>query len=60
MDADFNAPSTFNVHGNQSREDVNVRIMNIDAILDNDQNMDEEVDDSDYDETDWDRMHAKT
>jgi len=60
MDVDCNAPSTSTVHDNQSREDVDVRIMNIDAVLGNDQNMDEEVDDSDYDDTDWDWMHAKT
>ncbi|KAJ8432630.1 hypothetical protein Cgig2_033503 [Carnegiea gigantea] len=45
MDVDCNVPITFNGHDNQSREDVDVRIVNIDAILDNDQNMDEDVDD---------------
>ncbi|KAJ8439606.1 hypothetical protein Cgig2_017173 [Carnegiea gigantea] len=43
LNVDCNAPSTFNGHEHQSREDVNVRIVNIDAILDNDQNMDKEV-----------------
>jgi len=42
------------------REGEHVRIVDINNVLQNDQNMDEEVDDSDFDDTDWDRKHANT
>ena len=54
MDVGYNAPGTFNGDDNRSREDVNVRIVDIDEILENDQNMDQEIDNSDYDDTAWD------
>jgi len=60
MNVGYNAPDTFNGDDNRSREDVNMRIVDIDEILENDPNMDQEIDDSDYDDTDCDWMHCTT
>jgi len=60
MDVGYNAPGTFNGDDSRSKEGVNVRIMDIDEILDNDQNMDREIDDSNYGDTDWDWIYSTT
>jgi len=60
VDVDYNVPGTSNGNGSWVREGENVRVVNIDNVLQNDQNVDEEVDDLDFDDTDWDWMHATT
>ena len=60
LDVSYNAPYTCRGDDYHSREDVNVRIVDISEILENDQNMDQAMDDSDYDDTDWDWMHCTT
>ena len=60
IDGDYNTPNTFTGDDSRSREDVNMTIVNIETILDHDQNMDKEFDDSDFDDTYWDWKRAKT
>ena len=60
VDVDCNVTSTSNGNDSWVREGENVRVVNIDNVLQNDQNVDEEVDDSDFDDIDWDQKHANT
>ena len=57
---DFNVPSTSNGYDSWVREGKNVRVVNVDNVLQNDQNVNEEADDSEFEDTDWDWMHATT